>query len=153
MHTDIPTRADLESLLSVRDAACVSIYVPTSPEEHGGRDRIEFKNLSAEALDQLDAAGADRGAVTELRDGFEELVEDDDFWARHAHSLALFATPAGTRTFQVANRLSPIVEVSDRFHVKPLLRSATFPRRRSCSRSLRTARAWSRSRPTTRRRR
>jgi hypothetical protein len=127
MHTDIPTRADLESLLSVRDAACVSIYLPTSPDEHGGRDRIEFKNLSAEALDQLDAAGADRAAVNELRDGFGELVEDDDFWARQAHSLAVFATPARTRTFQVANRLSPLVEVSDRFHVKPLLRSATFP--------------------------
>jgi hypothetical protein len=25
VHTDIPTRADLEHLLSVRDAACVSI--------------------------------------------------------------------------------------------------------------------------------
>ena len=35
--------------------------------------------------------------------------------------------PLGARTFQVANQLSPIVEVSDRFHVKPLLRSATFP--------------------------
>src|SRR4029078_11037959 len=40
---------------------------------------------------------------------------------------AVCATPSGVRTFQVANRLSPIVEVSDRFHVKPLLRSATFP--------------------------
>jgi hypothetical protein len=43
VHTDIPTRADLEQLLSVRDAACVSIYVPTAPEESGERDRIEFK--------------------------------------------------------------------------------------------------------------
>ena len=31
MHTDIPTRADLERLLAVRDPACVSIYVPTTP--------------------------------------------------------------------------------------------------------------------------
>ena len=53
MHTDIPTRADLEQLLSVRDAACVSIYLPTAPEERGARDRLEFKNLGAEALDQL----------------------------------------------------------------------------------------------------
>ena len=44
MHTDIPTRADLERLLSARDAACVSIYLPTTPAERGGRDRIEFKN-------------------------------------------------------------------------------------------------------------
>jgi alpha,alpha-trehalase len=33
---------------------------------------------------------------------------------------AVFATPSVTGTFQVANRLLPVVEVSDRFHVKPL---------------------------------
>jgi Bacterial archaeo-eukaryotic release factor family 11 len=127
MHTDIPTRADLEQLLAVRDAACVSIYVPTTPEERGERDRIEFKNLGAEALEQLTAASLERDALNQLRDTFDDLVEDDEFWARQAHSLAVFATPAAARTFQVANRLSPTVEVSDRFHVKPLLRSAAFP--------------------------
>jgi hypothetical protein len=123
VHTDIPTRADLEWLLSARDAACVSIYLPTSPEERGERDRIEFKNLSAEALEQLEASAV----VNEVRDVLDDLVEDPEFWTRQAHSLAVFATPSGARTFQVANRLSPLVEVSDRFHLKPLLRSATFP--------------------------
>ena len=127
MHTDIPTRADLELLLSVRDAACVSIYVPTTPEERGERDRLEFKNLGAEALEQLTAASIERDAIADLRDAFDDLADDEAFWARQAHSLAVFATPSWARTFQVANRLSPTVEVSDRFHVKPLLRSATFP--------------------------
>jgi Bacterial archaeo-eukaryotic release factor family 11 len=123
MHTDIPTRADLEWLLSAREPACVSIYLPTSPEEPGDRDRIEFKNLSAQALEQLAASDA----LDELRDVLDDLVDDEEFWTRQAHSLAVFATSSGARTFQVANRLSPLVEVSDRFHVKPLLRSATFP--------------------------
>jgi hypothetical protein len=127
VHTDIPTRADLERLLSVRDTACVSIYMPTAPEESGGRDRLEFRRLGEEALEQLTAASAERDAIERLGDAFEELVEDDEFWARQAHSLAVFATPSLARTFQVANRLSPMVEVSDRFHLKPLLRSATFP--------------------------
>jgi hypothetical protein len=127
LHTDIPTRADLEHLLSVRDAACVSIYVPTTPEGRGDRDRLEFKRLAGEALEQLAGVALERGALGELRDALDELAEDEEFWARQAHSLAVFATPAGVRTFQVANRLSPMVEVSDRFHVKPLLRSATFP--------------------------
>jgi hypothetical protein len=64
---------------------------------------------------------------TTVRDVLDDLAEDDAFWARQAHSLAVFATPSRAQTFQVPNRLSPIVEVSDRFHVKPLLRSATFP--------------------------
>jgi hypothetical protein len=123
VHTDIPTRADVEQLLSVRDAACVSIYLPTAPEERGERDRLEFKRLAGEALDQL----AEHDSVDDLRDVLEDLAEDDAFWARQAHSLAVFATPSVARTFQVANRLSPTVEVSDRFHVKPLLRSSTFP--------------------------
>ena len=127
MHTDIPTRADLERLLSERDAVCVSIYLPTEPAERGGRDRIEFRNLSAQALEQVSASTVGRAAVSDLRDVLDDLADDEAFWTRQAHSLAVFATPPGARTFQVANRLSPIVEVSDRFHVKPLLRSATFP--------------------------
>jgi hypothetical protein len=127
VHTDIPTRADLEQLLAVRDPACVSIYVPTAPEERGERDRLEFEQLSAEALEQLTAASLERDALNDVRDALEDLAADEAFWARQAHSLAVFATPSGARTFQVANRLSPTVEVSDRFHVKPLLRSATFP--------------------------
>jgi hypothetical protein len=127
VHTDIPTRSDLEQLLSVRDAACVSIYLPTTPEERGERDRLEFKRLAAEALDQLTATSIGRDSIDGLREVLEDLVDDDAFWTRQAHSLAVFATPSGARTFQVANRLSPMVEVSDRFHVKPLLRSATFP--------------------------
>jgi hypothetical protein len=127
VHTDIPTRADLEQLLSVRDPASVSIYLPTAPEERGERDRLEFENLGAEALEQLAAASIERDSINNLRDVLDDLAGDDTFWARQAHSLAVFATPSWGRTFQVANRLSPMVEVSDRFHVKPLLRSATFP--------------------------
>ena len=127
MHTNIPTRADLEQLLSARDAASVSIYLPTTPEEGGKRDRLEFKRLGAEALEQLTAAASERDSIRNLGELLEELADDEEFWARQAHSLAVFATPSGTRTFQVANRLSPMVEVSDRFHLKPLLRSATFP--------------------------
>ena len=127
MHTDIPTHADIEQLLAVRDAACVTIYVPTTPEEHGERDRIVFKNLGAEAVEQLADASIERRSVNDLREVLDELADDEPFWARQAHSLAVFATPSGARTFQIANRLSPMVEVSDRFHVKPLLRSATFP--------------------------
>jgi release factor family 11 len=127
VHTDIPTRDDLEHLLSVRGAACVSIYLPTAPEAGGARDRLEFKSLAGEALEQLTAASAERDTIDDLREVLDDLADDEEFWARQAHSLAVFATPAGARTFQVANRLSPTVEVSDRFHVKPLLRSATFP--------------------------
>jgi hypothetical protein len=127
VHTDIPTHGDLERLLSARGGPCVSIYLPTTPEERGERDRLEFRRLSEEALERLAEAPLERGALNDLRDVLGDLADDETFWARQAHSLAVFATPARAQTFQVANRLSPMALVGDRFHVKPLLRSATFP--------------------------
>jgi hypothetical protein len=58
---------------------------------------------------------------------FADLVEDSEFWRFQARSLAVFATPGATITYRLPNRLVSAVEVSDRFHVKPLLRALTFP--------------------------
>jgi hypothetical protein len=55
------------------------------------------------------------------------VLEDDEFWAEQANSLALFASPEGVRAFRLPNRLTAQVEVADRFYVKPLLRAVTFP--------------------------
>ena len=81
----------------------------------------------SDAAGQMDAAGADRAAVSEVREALDALVDDDDFWAQQARSLAVFASPAGLRTFRLPNRLTSVVEVADRFYVKPLLRAVTFP--------------------------
>jgi hypothetical protein len=54
-------------------------------------------------------------------------MDDDEFWRYQARSLAVFASPEARTTFRLPNRLVSSVEVSDRFHLKPLLRSVTFP--------------------------
>ncbi|SDU58695.1 baeRF11 domain-containing protein [Jiangella alkaliphila] len=128
LHTDIPTRAQLERLIAARHEASVSVYVPTSPvTQQAQAGRIELKNLAAEATRQLDEAGAGRGAVADVRESLDDLVEDDDFWAEQARSLAVFASPGGVTVFRLPNELTGVVEVSDRFYVKPLLRAVTFP--------------------------
>ena len=128
LHTDIPTRSEVERLLTTRDPSCVSIYLPTSPiTQDAQADRIELKNLTASAAEQLEAAGARRDGVAEIRDALDDLVDDDEFWAEQARSLAVFAWPTGVRTFRLPNRLTSEVEVADRFYVKPLLRAVTFP--------------------------
>jgi hypothetical protein len=126
LHVDIPTRSEIEELIQERGSALVSIYLPTTPvTQHAQADRTVLKNLTADAMKQL----ADRN-VRETR-GIEEmlldLVDDDEFWEYQANSLAVFATAERVRTFRLPNRLQPMVEVSDRFHVKPLLRAATVP--------------------------
>jgi hypothetical protein len=128
MHTDIPTRRQIEQLLDARRPDCVSIYVSTTPiPQDAEAERIELKNLAREAVEQLEAAGAERGALSEIREALEELVDDAAFWAEQAHSLAVFATADGMTTFRLPNRLTSEVEVGDRFYVKPLLRATTFP--------------------------
>lgn len=126
LHVDMPTRSDLERLITHREPACVSIYLPTTPlTQDAQADRIALKNLAAEAASQLRAGGHGERPVRAIEAHLDELVEDDDFWATQARSLAVFVTEGRVLTFRLANRLQPAAEVADRFHVKPLLRAVT----------------------------
>jgi len=128
LHVDIPSLADLKALASHRGDICVSIYLRTTPvTQQAAGDRIELKNLAKEAVRQLEEANADKRRVAALAEQLDDLVDDDEFWRFQARSLAVLATPDNVRTFRVPNALESIVEVSDRFHLKPLIRTITFP--------------------------
>ncbi len=128
LYVDIPTHADLVSLATERTPAAVTICLPTTPvSRETGADRIALKNMAREAADQLAAAGHDKREIAAIGDILADIEEDDQFWSHQAHSLVIFATPTGARTFRVPNALTALVEVADRFHVKPLLRAVTFP--------------------------
>jgi hypothetical protein len=127
MRTDIPDRARLGRLLAHRGPCSVSIYLPTDHVSPGDAERIEFKNLATEALQRLRDAGVRANQLEPLEEATTDLVDDDVFWRYQANSLAVFATPASLVTFRLPNRLVSFVEVSDRYFVKPLLRSVTFP--------------------------
>lgn len=128
LHVDIPGPDAYRRLAAVRADACVSIYVETTPlTQASDASRIAFQNLAREAMAQLEAAGFDKRRALELAEHFDDIAEDDDFWAVQARSLAVLATPDSVRTFRLANRLTATVQVSDRFHLKPLLRAITFP--------------------------
>jgi hypothetical protein len=127
LHTDVPTRAQLQGLLTVREPVSVTIYLATSPSSRGEAERIELKNLAADASRQLRDAGAAKDDVAGVDEQLAELIDDDDFWRYQARSLAVFVTPTTATTFRLPNRLVSVAEVSDRFHLKPLLRAVTFP--------------------------
>ncbi len=128
LHVDIPTRSEIISLSKVRAKACVSIYIRTTPlTQQADASRIELGNLARQAREQLEAVGLDKRELASLMEQLDELRDDDDFWSVQAHSLAVLARPDSLRTFRLANELTTMVEVSDRFHLKPLLRAITFP--------------------------
>ncbi len=128
LHIDLPTRAQIEKLAAYRQSPAVSIYLRTTPlTQDAQADRIELKNLLKAAVAELTEAGIDKRQVWPIEESIGALIEDDDFWALQANSLAIFATPERIRTFRLPNKLTNAVEVSDRFHLKPLIRSVTFP--------------------------
>jgi len=128
LYVDIPTLAEFRALTSIRADACVSIYLPATPHtQHADATRIELGNLVRQALQQLEAAGLDNRRHAAIAEQLADLGEDDAFWRLQAHSLAVLCTPDSTKTFRLPNQLQPLVEVSDRFHLKPLLRAITFP--------------------------
>jgi hypothetical protein len=128
LHVDIPTLPEIRALIAARADACVSIYLPTTPQtQHVTGSRIVFSNLARTALHQLEAAGLDKRRRALLEVELNALGEDDLFWRLQAHSLAVLATPDSMRTFRLATTATEIVEVSDRFHLKPLLRAIAFP--------------------------
>src|SRR5215831_2472224 len=96
LHTDVPTRAQLERLLAAREQWSVSIYLPTNPSSRGDAERIELKNLAGEAVGQLQEAGAARNDVAAIEEEIADLIDDDEFWRYQARCLALFLTPASS---------------------------------------------------------
>jgi Bacterial archaeo-eukaryotic release factor family 11 len=127
LHTDIPTRVQVDQLLDNRRPASVTIYLSTDPVSNGQAERIELGNLASEAERQLVEAGTAKAEVAAVADSLADLIDDSEFWRFQARSLAVFVTPDSARTFRLPNRLRSAVEVSDRFHIKPLLRALTFP--------------------------
>ena len=128
LYVDIPTLPEFKALAIVRGDACVSIYLPTTPlPQDSVVSRTQLKTFGKAALDQLDEAGCDKRRQASIGDHLAEIEEDDEFWRFQAHSLAVLLTPETMRTFRLPNRLTAMVEVSDRLHLKPLIRAITFP--------------------------
>lgn len=128
LYIDLPTLPEFKSLVSTRDGACVSIYVATTPvTQNVGATVIELGNLAKQALQQLAAVDQDKRRVAAVAEHLDDLAADDDFWRFQANGLAVFVTPQSLQTFRLPNRLQSMVQVSDRFHLKPLLRAITVP--------------------------
>jgi hypothetical protein len=128
LYVDIPTLSELRNLAAVRAPICASRFLPTTPlTQETAADRITLKNLGQRVALQLHATDADKRQIAALEEHLTDLSEDDEFWRFQARSLAILATPDRLRTYRLPNRLTEAAEISDRFHLKPLLRAVTFP--------------------------
>ena len=128
LYVDIPTLSELRTLAAVRAPICASLFLPTTPlTQETAADRITLKNLIQRVAEQLHAKDADKRQIAALEEHLADLADDDEFWRFQARSLAILATPDSVRSYRLPNRLTEAAEISDRFHLKPLLRAVTFP--------------------------
>ncbi len=127
LHVDLPSPEALRALALHRHAPSVSIVLPTTPiTPDTDVDRLELRALVEEATAQLEAAGTERSAVAALREALDDLIDDDAFWRFQARSLVIYATPERLVTYRLPTTAVPLAAVSDRFHLKPLLRATGF---------------------------
>ena len=112
---------DLKPLLQVKDAPCVSIYVPTSrrfPEKR--QDPVRYRKLvdtAAALLRRAVNAPDPEGMIAALR-----ALEQEPHWERPLDGFAVFLSPAFAAAYRVPAAVPELAVVADSFHVKPLLR-------------------------------
>jgi hypothetical protein len=126
LYVDIPTPAQLARLIATRSDASVSIYLSTTTDSQAiDQARIQLGNLLKDAIGQLEAAGTPKRTLWPIEEMVQDLQDDDGFWTHQANSLAVFVTPQKLLSFRLPNHLQDMVQVADRFHLKPLLRATS----------------------------
>lgn len=127
LHTDVPTRAQVDRLMDAARPGSVSVYLPTDPVSSGEPERVRFENDADDALRRAREQGLPRDEAAALEDLLADVADDGELWSFLARSLAVFATAESVAVLRLPNRLSAQVRVGDRFHLGPLLRTLTFP--------------------------
>jgi hypothetical protein len=128
LHLDSFTVVDFRRLDGIRADHCVSIYLPThAVSRETEQDKILFKNLCNSAIVQLESAGADKRRVLAIQGQIKPIFDDLQFWNHLSGGLAIFITPESIESFRLPRVVTQEVEVSDRFHIKPLIPLLAFP--------------------------
>ena len=116
-------RDELKTLLENSATPCVSLFMPT---HRGGpelqQDPIRWSNLMKEAEARLVAAGLRAPVARGFLEEANRLSEDLLFWRHQLEGLAVYISRDLFRTYRLPFHLDQMVVVTERFHLKPLMR-------------------------------
>lgn len=149
LHVDVPSLEEFKTLALARDRASVSIYVPTSSSPADARiNRMAFEGLAKEALMQVGELDVAQKRLRALEARLAPLVgrilgspddkkprprkfdpdtQGDAAWRVAARGVAVLATPESMVRYRLSYGPKALAEVSDRFHLTPLIRVMTSP--------------------------
>jgi hypothetical protein len=114
---------DLIALWDVHEMPSLSIYVPM--QRFGAETRknpILFKNAVQEAERQLEAVEIRPNERDRFLAPLRELQDDYPFWLQQESGLVVFRTADTLQMYRKSIRFPELTVVSERFHLKPLLR-------------------------------
>ena len=116
----------LRELIEGVTPPCISIYLPT---HRGGAEvrqgQIRLKNLIRKTEDQLTSDGLRQGEIKKLLEPIQELCENSGFWQYQSDGLAVFRSVDRFFYYRLPLHVDELLVITDRFHVKPLLRLFT----------------------------
>jgi release factor family 3 len=119
----ILNREELHSLVGKHNDHCISIYLSMHRNEAEIlQDSTRLKNLLHEAEIRLHALGLCAMKAQELLKPARHLIDQASFWRDQRDGLALFLTDGFFRYYSLPLRFPKLAVVTDRFHLKPLLR-------------------------------
>lgn len=119
---DLVTPEEIRQIMQHRSELSVSLFMPTHRAgSQVQKDPTRFRNLLKEAREHLTARGVREGDAAELLKPAQSLGQDTMFWQHQSDGLAIFVSPETFSYFRAPLRFTPLVTVSERFHVKPLL--------------------------------
>lgn len=124
------TSKDVHRLLKhANDGLAVSLYMPA--ERRGPETRqnpIRFKNLLRRAESLWTEATGEPTPDTVFAPA-RELLMDHPFWQNQSDGLAVFLSADGMERYRLPVSFEELSVVTDRFHLKPLLRFVNEDRR------------------------
>lgn len=117
---ELLTKEIVQELLSINEAPCISLYMPTHrshPENL--QDVIRFKNL----LKELEASLVQKYAASEVKkslEPFEAIIDDENLWNQTSEGLAIFSAKGFFKVIKLQESVKELAMVADSFHTKPL---------------------------------
>jgi len=104
------------------ETPCLSLYQPTHRHHPDNQqDPIRFKNL-VKTLEQSLRKEYPTREVRPLRQPFNDLASDRNFWNHTQDGLAVLCAPDLFRIYKLQRPVPELAIVADSFHIKPLLR-------------------------------
>lgn len=116
------TREQLHELMQIRQFPCISYFLPVEKEGADTRQGSKvLRKMLKSAEDGLKERGVRTPQIEKLLSPVYPLLEDALFWENQNLGLAIFVNDQGMTIHRLPIRFAEILQISDRFLVRPLL--------------------------------